>query len=128
MKILTVDDSKAARVLIKNVIARLGYEAIEAINVEEALAVLKREAQEIDLVLLDLHMPGRSGLDCLQLMRSSPRTRSIPVLMLTADASSDSLEAALRAGAQDYLTKPFVPSVLAAKIKQSLELRESRSR
>ena len=128
MKILTVDDSKAARVLIKHVIARLGYEAIEAINVEEALKVLKREAQEIDLVLLDLHMPGRSGLDCLQLMRSNPRTRSIPVLMLTADASSDAVEAALRAGAQDYLTKPFAPNVLAAKIKQYLELRASPSR
>jgi two-component system chemotaxis response regulator CheY len=128
MKILTVDDSKAARVLIKHVIARLGHEAIEAINVDEALAVLKREAQEIDLVVLDLHMPGRSGLDCLQLMRSNPRTRSIPVLMLTADPSSDAVEAALRAGAQDYLTKPFAPTVLAAKIKQCLEPGESPSR
>jgi len=122
MKILTIDDSKTTRMMIRYVIEHVGYEAIEAENGDEGLAALARHGDEVALVLLDWHMPGRNGLECLQVIRQNPDTCTIPVLMLTAETHRESVIAAVRLGASNYLTKPFTPELLATKITQCLGL------
>src|SRR5258708_39233318 len=103
--ILVGDDEAANRGLVRRVLDPLGYEVMEASDGEEALAVIA--AQPPDLVLLDLVMPRMDGYAVVQALKSDPKTRLIPVVMLT---SQDQLSEKIRAvqyGVDDYLYKPF---------------------
>ncbi len=88
-----------------------GYAIVEARNGQEGLA-LARESSP-DLIVLDMMMPGMSGLDVLRAVRSDPSLKAIPVVMLTARAQARDREAAVEAGADRFLTKPFSPRELA---------------
>jgi DNA-binding response OmpR family regulator len=91
-----------------------------------ALALVEKEA--LDLVLLDLMMPGISGYDVLALLKGDPRFREIPVIMISALSELDSIVRCIEAGADDYLAKPFDPTLLRARVGSSLERKHLRDR
>jgi diguanylate cyclase (GGDEF)-like protein len=121
-KILAVDDAKDTLMLLDFDLAEEGYQVFTAESGEIAFEVL--EEQAIDLILLDMYMPGISGLAMLQKLKSLPAFMSIPVIMLSASDDEDQIVAALEFGADDYVTKPYIPKVLLARIRTSLRLLE----
>lgn len=121
-KILAVDDAKDTLMLLDFDLAEEGYQVFSAESGELALGVL--EEQAIDLILLDMYMPGISGLAMLQKLKSHSASMNIPVIMLSASNDEDQIVAALEFGADDYVTKPYIPKVLLARIRTSLRLLE----
>ena len=118
-EILVVDDDPANRELLARRLARGGYTSVTAESGEEALKIL--ESRRFDLVLLDQIMPGKSGLEVLQQMQASPRLRAIPVIMLSAADDSELMVQCVLSGAEDYVSKPFNPVLLTARINACLE-------
>ena len=122
-KILIVDDSEFDRELFKKALSRLGdYEAVEAESGEKCLDVLARE--QIDLVLLDIMMPGVFGTEVLLRIREKFNALLLPVIMVTAKADASDLVNCLRSGANDYITKPVHFEVAHFRIRTHLELAE----
>ncbi len=115
--VLVCDNEEILRALV--VAALEGrYPIVEAADGDEALALARSSAP--DLMLLDMMMPGRSGLDVLAEIRADPALAHIPVIMLTARAQAADEQAALRAGADRFVTKPFSPLELAAVVAELL--------
>jgi serine/threonine-protein kinase len=124
--VLVVDDSRTMRALVRNALAGADVEVVEAGSGEEALAVLERSADRIDTVVLDVTLPGLDGYQTLAAIRLSSASLPIPVLMLTADATSTAdVLRGLRSGAADHLTKPIDPAILVAKVQASVERRRT---
>ena len=113
-KILVVEDEKNIRELIKFNVENAGYEVETAVDGEEALAKL---SEEIDLVVLDLMMPEIDGMEVCRRMRAREKLRHIPIIMLTAKGEEVERILGLEMGADDYMTKPFSPRELIARIK-----------
>lgn len=112
---MVVDDDPQIRRVLRTAFVAQGYEAVDARNGEEALEMLRDE--KVDLVILDVNMPGMNGLETCRAIRSSSE---IPIVMLTVrDAEADKVEA-LDAGADDYMTKPFGSPELLARIRAAL--------
>lgn len=122
MAILTVDDSTTIRRIVKRSVDEMGMEVLEAADGASALKLLDEKAGEIQLILLDWNMPGMTGLDVLRAIKSEPRYKDIVVMMLTSEADQTFVVEALKAGAQNYLTKPFDAKMLVLKIQESLSL------
>ena len=118
MRILVVDDLELNRELLVRRIARLGHTTGTAGNGHEALAQLR--AQDWDLVLLDITMPEMDGYTALQQIRADVRLAQLPVVMVSAIDETDSVVRCLELGADDYVSKPFNPVVLQARIESSL--------
>jgi len=116
MKLLMVDDSMITRKIIKAVADVLQMETEEAQDGIEALETLSKKYKEIDLILLDWNMPEMSGYDVLVNIKSKNEYRNIPVMMVTTEGQKSNIVAAVRAGAANYLTKPFTASELETKI------------
>ncbi len=116
--LLIVDDLEVNRDLLARRVARLGHTHALAVSGREALARL-REA-DFDLVLLDITMPDMDGYEALAQMKADPALAHIPVVMVTAIDGVDSVVRCLELGAEDYITKPFNPVVLKARIESSL--------
>ena len=117
--ILVVDDDDANREVLVRRLARLGYRTAEAANglaALEALALLP-----VDLVLLDVMMPGLDGFGVLERRRGDPALRDIPVIMISALDQVESVVRAIEMGAEDYLSKPFDPILLKARVGACLE-------
>ena len=125
-RILVVDDNASNRDLLTRRLQRQGHTVLEAEDGARALALVEKEA--LDLVLLDLMMPGISGYDVLALLKSDPRSREIPVIMISALSELDSIVRCIEAGADDYLAKPFDPTLLRARVGSSLEKKHMRDR
>lgn len=121
-RIMVVDDTEANLFLLEVILEDLGYTDVVTIN-DPKLALDTWTAFEPDLVLLDLHMPGISGLDVLAQIRSVPRPGFMPILMLTADASSEAKVRALSTGANDFLTKPFDRIEVQLRMQNLLRIR-----
>ncbi|MFT5755594.1 MAG: diguanylate cyclase (GGDEF)-like protein [Alteromonadaceae bacterium] len=119
-KILAVDDAKDTLMLLEFDLMEQGYQVKTAESGEAAFEILEDEA--IDLILLDMYMPGISGLATLQKLKSRSNLSHIPVIMLSASDNEDQIVAALEFGADDYVTKPYIAKVLLARIKTSLRL------
>lgn len=119
--LLVVDDVEANRDLLARRLQREGFEVVQAESGRVALAQLERH--KIDLVLLDVMMPGLSGLETLQAIRGNPATRALPVIMATAKTDSADVVEALDLGANDYVTKPLDFPVVAARIRAALRTR-----
>jgi signal transduction histidine kinase len=120
--ILVVDDREENRTLIRYLFDEPAYRVLEASNGLEGITVAR--AERPDCVLLDLAMPGLSGFEVLEHFGRDPRTREIPVLILTAtDESLEGMERALRAGAVDYITKPISPLRVAVRVRGAIERR-----
>jgi CheY-like chemotaxis protein len=127
--ILVVDDDPGNRELLTRRLARGGYTALAVASGEQALEVLDK--RRFDLVLLDQMMPGKSGLEILQILKADTRLRPMPVLMLSASDNSDLMVRCILDGAEDYVAKPFNPVLLIARINACLEkvrLRKSAAR
>ena len=114
--ILSVDDSRTMRRVIGSTIEVLGFETLEAMDGQEALAVLAEHHQDIALVLLDVNMPVMDGFACLEAIKASADFGHIPVVMVTTEGESDRMNQALAAGADEYVMKPFTRDVLVAKL------------
>jgi eukaryotic-like serine/threonine-protein kinase len=122
--ILVVDDNEGNRDMLARRLQRSGYTTHVAGDGPEALALI--EAQPFDLVLLDVMMPGMSGLEVLEVVRQTHSVAALPVVMATArDQSGDMVEAFLK-GANDYVTKPLDMPVVLARIGTQLELKAAR--
>jgi adenylate cyclase len=118
-RILVVDDNAANRDLLSRRLVREGYSVTAAESGAAALA--RTAAEDFDLVLLDLMMPGMSGFEVLCRLKAHPGTRHVPVIMISALDELDSTVRCIEAGAEDYLPKPYNPVLLRARIGASLE-------
>ncbi len=118
IKILIVEDEAPIRDMIKFSLSSTEFEIIEAENAKEAME--KIASQLPDLFLLDWMLPGVSGIDLAMKLRKNNLTRNIPIIMLTARAEEDNKVKGLEAGADDYITKPFSPRELVARIRTVL--------
>jgi sigma-B regulation protein RsbU (phosphoserine phosphatase) len=123
-RILVVDDNASNRDLLSRRLQRQGHTVLQAEDGARALALVEKEA--LDLVLLDLMMPGISGYDVLALLKRDSRFRDIPVIMISALSELDSIVRCIEAGADDYLAKPFDPTLLRARVGASLEKKRLR--
>jgi len=115
MKILIVDDDPDLLALVGFALSQAGFVVVKAADVPAALKVFHAEAP--DLALLDINLPGGSGFDICEAIRRHSR---IPVMMLTARGEEEDLVRALDLGADDYLTKPFSPRTLLARVRALL--------
>ena len=117
VNVLVVEDEADIQQLVSYNLIRAGFHVTCADSGEEALERLRTE--QIDCVLLDLNLPGISGLEVCTAMRKVELNiqRSIPIIMLTAKGEEEDVVAGLECGADDYITKPFSPKVLIARIK-----------
>jgi two-component system alkaline phosphatase synthesis response regulator PhoP len=117
-KILVVEDEKDIRELVRYNLEQEGYIVLEADEGELALALVRRERPA--LVILDIMLPGVSGLDICRTIRLDEETARVPILMLTAKAAEVDKVVGLEMGADDYVTKPFSPRELVARVKAVL--------
>jgi DNA-binding response OmpR family regulator len=115
VKVLVADDDRDLLELIGFALGQSGYMVLKAHNGTSALALF--EAEEPDLVVLDINMPGASGFQVCEAIRARS---SVPIMMLTVRSEEEDLVRALELGADDYLTKPFSPRTLLARIKALL--------
>ena len=120
MRLLVVDDSSVIRKVIKAAADVLEMETTDAQDGIEALEILSKSHNEIDLVLLDWNMPEMSGYDVLVEIKNSEEYKGIPVMMVTTEGHKSSIVAAVRAGADNYLVKPFTVDELESKIIECL--------
>jgi DNA-binding response OmpR family regulator len=118
-RILVVDDEAYIRRLLAERLEAEGYEVSEAGDGEEGLVSIRSHPP--DLVLLDLMMPGANGLEVLSRIRATPEHAGIPVIILTAKGQDTDRELAFAGGASDFLTKPFSPLKLIARIGELLQ-------
>lgn len=121
-KILVVDDSPTIREIVKSTLIRGGYQVVTASNGIEALEKAERECP--DLILLDVVMPLMDGLEACQRLRSDAKTTQIPIIMLTDRSKVDDKIAGLKSGADDYMTKPFDPLELVARVSAHISRTE----
>jgi len=122
--LLVVDDNPMNRDMLARRLARRGYTVAIAEDGYQALTMI--EAQQFDLVLLDIMMPGISGLDVLKTLRQRYAVADLPVIMATAKDQSEDIVAALQLGANDYVTKPLDFPVLLARAQTQLSLKRAR--
>ena len=120
MKLFIVDDSSVTRQIIKAVADVLQMETEEAEDGVDALEKLPNIYKEIDLILLDWNMPEMNGYDVLVTIKGDERYSDIPVMMVTTEGQQSSIVAAVRAGVDNYLVKPFTVAELEAKITECL--------
>jgi len=119
--ILVVEDEPAIQELVSYNLELAGHRALRAENAERALEMVRTELP--DLVVLDWMLPGMSGIEFARRLRSDKRTHGVPVIMLTARADEKDKLTGLESGADDYLTKPFSPRELNARVKAVLRRR-----
>jgi len=117
--ILIIDDSQGIRRILTFVLQTRGYSVLSAENGHQAKQILS-ENTTIDLIILDIHMPGIGGFDLLQHLRVQPPWKHTPVLMLSAEANDAEHDLALSLGATAYMAKPFKPSDLLNHVEQLL--------
>ncbi len=120
MKILVVDDFSTMRRIVRNLLRDLGFTNIEeADDGNSALPMLQNG--NFDFLITDWNMPGMSGMELLKAVRADERLKSLPILMVTAEAKRDQIVAAAQAGVNGYVVKPFTAAVLKDKIEKIFE-------
>lgn len=119
--VLVVEDEPAIQELIAVTLANAGYNVMRA-NDAEAAQLMMREIQP-DLVMIDWMLPEQSGISLVRLLRADSRTRNLPLIMLTARSAEQDKVLALESGADDYITKPFSPREMIARIYAVLRRR-----
>jgi CheY-like chemotaxis protein len=118
--VVIADDESSMRLLVHATIESDDYRVVEASDGTEAWALVQKLRPS--LVLLDVQMPGQSGLEVLKLIKDDPSLASTRVILLTAKAQESDIESGLIAGADFYLTKPFSPLDLLTRVEEALEL------
>jgi two-component system, cell cycle response regulator DivK len=120
--ILVVEDQEDNRRILRDLFANAGYELIEAESGEEALTALTVRLP--DLILMDIQLPIMDGYETTRRIRADPESKAIPILAVTSYALVGDEDKALAAGCNDYVTKPYSPRALLAKVQQHLALVE----
>lgn len=121
-KILLVDDEEDILELVKYNLGKEGYRVSSATTGEDALRMVGEHPP--DVILLDLMLPGMDGLEVCRQLRNNPNTSDIPIIMLTAKGEDADVVTGLELGSDDYVTKPFSPRVLLARIRAVLRRKE----
>jgi len=116
-KALIVDDSKAVRIIIGRTLKELGYEVGEAGNGLQALDVLAAQPDSYSLLLADWNMPEMNGFELLTSLRKKPEFSALTIVMVTTETEVGQMSAALEAGANEYIMKPFTKDVLIEKLE-----------
>ena len=122
MRILLIDDSSTMRKIQRRVLSEMSpeYDIVEAGNGKEAIEKLKEFNYQFGLVLCDINMPEMNGMETLKAIRSAPESSKLPVIMCTSVAEKGQVMEAIKAGATNYLVKPFQPEDLKNKINTVL--------
>lgn len=115
MRVLVIDDSRAMRLIIGQILREIGMEVLEAKNGVEALEQIKNHP-DVALMLVDWNMPEMNGFDFIRAVRSKRAYDGTRILMVTSEAQGEQVARALNAGANEYLMKPFTKDVLVAKL------------
>jgi len=123
-KILVIEDEPDIRKLVQYNLTQEHFNVVEAEDGEQALSLLQREKP--NLVILDLMLPGLSGLELCKMLRQRSDTSRLPILMLTAKAGETDRIVGLEMGADDYLAKPFSPREMVARVRAILRRAESK--
>jgi CheY-like chemotaxis protein len=118
--VVIADDESSIRLLVHATIESDDFVVMEASNGAEAWALIQQHKP--GLVLLDVQMPGRSGLEVLRLIKADPNLKATRVILLTSKAQETDVEPGLMAGADFYLTKPFSPLDLLTRVEEALQL------
>jgi len=121
-RILVVDDEEDILELVKFNLSREGYDVLVAASGEKAIDITRKQLPH--LIVLDLMLPGIDGLEVTRLLKNSPETRQIPIVMLTAKGEEPDVVAGLELGADDYVTKPFSPRILLARVRAVLRRKQ----
>ena len=121
LNVMIVEDEAAIQELIAVNLESAGHHVLRVADAEQALTMIRQTLP--DLVLLDWMLPGQSGLAIARHLRANERTRTIPIIMLTAKSAEQDKIIGLEAGADDYITKPFSPRELLARIKAVMRRR-----
>ncbi len=117
-RILVVDDEEDILELVRYNLAREGYQVAGTLSGEDALR--KARTEGYDLIILDLMLPGIDGLEVAKKLKANEKTREVPIVMLTAKGEEADIVTGLELGADDYITKPFSPRVLLARVRAVL--------
>jgi two-component system cell cycle response regulator DivK len=117
-RILVVEDQEDNRRILRDMLGNAGYELIEAESGEEALKAV--ETQRPDLILMDIQLPIMDGYEVTRRIRLNPELKSIPIIAVTSYALAGDEAKALAAGCSAYVTKPFSPRALLAKVQEHL--------
>lgn len=124
-RILVVDDEEDILELVKFNLSREGYDVVIAASGEKAIDLARKEPPH--LIVLDLMLPGIDGLEVTRLIKNNPETRQIPIVMLTAKGEEPDVVAGLELGADDYVTKPFSPRILLARVRAVLRRKQDEA-
>jgi two-component system chemotaxis response regulator CheY len=117
MKILVVDDSSTMRRIIKNTLQRLGFkDIVEGENGVEGWTMLEQNP-DISILITDWNMPEMNGLELVKKVRAEEKYTDMPIIMVTTEGGKGEVIAALKAGVNNYIVKPFTPDVLKAKLE-----------
>jgi len=114
---VVIDDSKAIRMILKKTLTDLGYEVVQAGNGREALDLFQRDAGNFSLALVDWNMPEMNGLEFVKRLRAEPRFASVVLMMVTTETQVEQMVAALEAGANEYVMKPFTKEIIEDKLR-----------
>jgi len=122
MRILVVDDFSTMRRIVKNILKQLGYENVEE-SENGADAYEKIKGGNYAFVITDWNMPVMDGLGFLKKVRTDPDTKDLPVLMVTAEAEKEKVVAAIQAGVNNYIVKPFTAATLKEKMDRIFDVK-----
>jgi two-component system cell cycle response regulator DivK len=117
-RILVIEDQEDNRQILRDLLGNAGYEMVEAENGQEGVAAAS--AQRPDLILMDIQLPIMDGYEATRRIRSDPALKSVPIIAVTSYALSGDEGKALAAGCDAYITKPYSPRQLLAKVKEYL--------
>jgi two-component system cell cycle response regulator DivK len=117
-RILVIEDQEDNRQIVRDLVTASGYELIEATTGEEGLEAAARERP--DLILMDIQLPGIDGYEVTRRIKADPNLRQIPIIAVTSYALSGDDKKAFAAGCDGYVTKPYSPRLLLAKIREYL--------
>jgi len=117
MKFLVVDDFSTMRRIVKNLLKEIGFSNSDEAE-DGAVALGKLKAQHYDFVVSDLNMPNMSGFELLASIRSDPKLKHLPVLLVTAEAKKEDIITAAQMGASGYIVKPFTKATLEEKLNK----------
>lgn len=119
--VLIVDDEVGARTLIGIMLDRGGFKVTKAKDADEALTMVEKD-ELLDLIILDVMMPGMDGIELCRVLRTKPRVTETPILILSARGDLEAISRGMEAGATDYLPKPILHHDLVAKVRSMLQL------